>query len=392
MKIPSLRTQVIVLALILLVSSVLFFRFFFLENFIAYQQSLNHQKTKNELTNLYQKFAENLSGSDKIEFKNSVEKLLADEKQRELAGKIFWEEIWLYSIFVFLFLFLFGAFFVAFSLYLITRPLQRLGVATRTLSSGNLDIAVEENRFSPINPLIVSFNKMVAELQENREKLLEAEKEIIWRETARATAHEIKNPLTPIRLSLERMQNKFGNDDFDEIFQNSISVISDEVENLRKLAAEFSEFARFPQAKMADFDLAKFIAKIVKPYHEDCEITLNIPEHLPKFRGDSMQIGQALTNLIQNAIQADATKIVISADFENGKFLIQISDGGKGIAEADLPKLFEPYFSKRKKGTGLGLAIVKRIVENHHGKIMVKSELGKGTEFEVKIKAEVKEK
>ncbi|MBC8214658.1 MAG: ATP-binding protein [Candidatus Marinimicrobia bacterium] len=385
MKIPSLRTQIIALALVFLVSSVLFFRFFFLESFINYQHTLNNEKTKQEMASLYQKFETKLTAVDSKQFKNSVEKMISDEKQQEIAGKMFQQEIALYSIFVFLFIFLFGAIFVAFSLYLITRPLQRLELATKMLSLGNLDVDVEENGLSPINPLIVSFNKMTAELRENREKLLEAEKEIIWRETAKATAHEIKNPLTPIRLSLERMQNKFGSDNFQMVFQDSISVISDEIENLRKLATEFSEFARFPQAKMDEFDLNCLISELIAPYREENEISVELADNLPKLHGDAMQIKQALTNLIQNSIQAESSKIGISAIFDNGVFYIQISDDGKGIAEEDLPKLFEPYFSKRKKGTGLGLAIVKRIIENHGGKIFVESEIGKSAKFKIEI-------
>jgi len=385
MKYLSLRTQVVSLVLIFLVSSVLFFRFFFLESFITYQNTLNHEKTKEEIVELYQNFEKKLPLKDSPSFKIAIEKIISDEKQRAIAGNIFQQKIALYSVFVFAFLLLFGMLFIAFSFYLITRPLQRLEAATQLLASKNLDVSIAENRFSPINPLIISFNAMVEELRENREKLLEAEKEIIWRETARVTAHEIKNPLTPIQLSLERMQNKLGSEEFPTIFQNAITIIFDEIKNLRNLAAEFSEFARFPQAKMESFNLTQLITEIVEPYQEKTHIALKFSGNLHRFFGDAIQIKQALTNLIQNAIQADATGIIISAQTKNQQFMIQIEDDGKGIAQTDLPKLFEPYFSKHKRGTGLGLAIVKRIVENHNGNIAVKSTFGKGTVFKIEI-------
>ena len=274
-------------------------------------------------------------------------------------------------------------FFIMFNL--VSRPLKRLQTGTEELSKGNWSINVKESNFSPLNDLIVSFNKMTSELESSRKKLIQAEKELIWREMARVMAHEIKNPLTPIRLALERIQSKKEGttEEFQIALESGALIIHEEIDSLRNLATEFSEFARMPEARISPHNLNEQIQDIILPYQNQAAFELDLSGNLPQFYADKTQIKQVFVNIIQNAIQSSGEEctIRISTRAFNGSVDISISDNGSGISIEDRKKIFEPYFSKRKKGTGLGLAIVKRIIQQHEGTIEVKSEKGNGTTF-----------
>jgi len=226
---------------------------------------------------------------------------------------------------------------------------------------------------------------MAGELESNREKLIQAEKEVIWREMARVMAHEIKNPLTPIRLALERLERKrkSGESEFQNIFQSATSVIHEEIDNLQSLASEFSEFARLPEARISPHNLSEQLNEVIVPYRNQADFQMDLSDDLPPFYADRVQMKQVFVNLIQNAIQSSVNDcaISISTSIDDSKIKISISDNGSGISSEDMKRIFEPYFSKREKGTGLGLAIVKRIVEQHDGTIDLESQVGIGTTF-----------
>jgi len=379
---PSFRIQIILLVLFFLINSVLFYRNYFLDSFSNYSKQVTDLHMDDRITELYQKYSDNLSEQSKNDFRNDVEALLSTEKQSDLFRTLFRDELRLYSAFIFAFLSIAVLILFLFSFNLVTRPLMRLQSATDELSGGNWSIQVQESRFSPLNDLIVSFNRMTRELDDNRRKLIQAEKESAWREMARVLAHEIKNPLTPMRLSLERLERKYKNQspDFAAIFSRVSEVLHEEINNLQELASEFSQFARLPKASLRRFNLAEQMEDIIEPYVTQAEINLHKNSDAPEFYGDRMQLKQVFVNLIQNAIQAGSTTINISCAIANNWRLI-FTDNGKGIPEKNVGKIFEPYFTRREKGTGLGLAIVKRIVENHDGTIEVESTVGKGTTF-----------
>ncbi len=379
---PSFRIQIILLVLFFLINSVLFYRNYFLDSFSNYSKQVTDLHMDDRITELYQKYSDNLSEQSKNDFRNDVEALLSTEKQSDLFRTLFRDELRLYSAFIFAFLSIAVLILFLFSFNLVTRPLMRLQSATDELSGGNWSIQVQESRFSPLNDLIVSFNRMTRELDDNRRKLIQAEKESAWREMARVLAHEIKNPLTPMRLSLERLERKYKNQspDFAAIFSRVSEVLHEEINNLQELASEFSQFARLPKASLRRFNLAEQMEDIIEPYVTQAEINLHKNSDAPEFYGDRMQLKQVFVNLIQNAIQAGSTTINISCAIANNWRLI-FADNGKGIPEKNVGKIFEPYFTRREKGTGLGLAIVKRIVENHDGTIEVESTVGKGTTF-----------
>lgn len=383
--IPSFRTQIVFLVLFLVVVSVLFFRYFFLESFNDYAVNVEKLDVEGGITRLYGYYGTRMESDVKDEFKEDIESVLSMEWQRSEAAEVFKKEINLYSKFIFTFLVaaVLCLFFLLFNM--VSRPLQRLQTATEELSKGNWGIQVNESKFSPLNDLIVSFNQMSFELKSNREKLIQADKEAVWREMARVMAHEIKNPLTPIRLSLERLEHKYlsGGGKFAEVFHNTTSIIHEEIDNLQSLASEFSEFARLPESTLAPYDLNEQLDEIILPYKNEVIIHLKALNNIPQFHADRLQMKQVFVNIIQNAIQSsgEGCSIQLSTLVVDDLVQIIISDNGDGIPAENMESIFDPYFSTREKGTGLGLAIVKRIVEQHGGTIEVKSKVGTGTTF-----------
>jgi nitrogen fixation/metabolism regulation signal transduction histidine kinase len=310
---------------------------------------------------------------------------MSTENQKVIARRVFINEIELYSKFIFFFLIVSVVILFLVSFYFITRPLKRLQDATLQLTQGNLAVSIKESKFSPLNDLIISFNKMSQELESNRKILIQAEKDAAWRDMARILAHEIKNPLTPIRLSLERLETKYASKskDLDTVFSNVTSVIHEEIDNLQTFASEFSKFAKLPESVMKHYNVNKQIAEICIPYQTELKIDLKLEEKLPLLFADKIQVKQILENLIQNSINAAKDNFVIKiiTNFTESIINISIKDNGYGINTKDINKIFKPYFTKSSGGTGLGLAIVKRIIENHGGSIKVESQVAVGTTF-----------
>lgn len=385
LPIPSYRVQIFIVVLFLIVNAVLFYRNFFLESFDEYVETVEQLRTNERLDTLYRTYAPLLKDEQQNKLKSDVEELLGTEEQKALARKMFRRDLNLHSSFIFLFLTATVLILFFFSFSLITRPLRRLQSATEELTRGNWTVQVKESRFSPLNDLIVSFNGMIRELEQNRNRLVQAEKESAWREMARVLAHEIKNPLTPIRLSLERVEQKFksGSKKVASVMESASQVIREEIDNLESFANEFSRFARLPEAAFSLYDLNEQLVEIVEPYHNQVEIHLQLDDQLPFIHADRSQMKQVFTNIIQNSIQSmdNGGHIAVTSQNDNGTIAVSVEDNGLGIAAEDLEQIFEPYFTRKKKGTGLGLAIVKRIVKNHNGSISVKSTTGKGTEI-----------
>ncbi len=389
--IPSFRIQIFFIVLFLVINSVLFFRNYFLESFQSYSNTTDSLRVGDKLTQVYNRYYDSIREEDQSAFKKEIEELLITQQQAKLAKEYFRDEMSLSSKFIFVFLTLSVLLLFLFSFNLITTPLKRLQMATEKLRKGDLDVEISESRFSPLNHLIKSFNSMASELKESREKLIEAEKESAWRGMARIMAHEIKNPLTPIKLSLERMETKFytASTQFDRVFKKTTAVIHEEINNLHSLAKEFSEFARLPQANIENIQLNSHLNEILEPYLDSCKFSVNFTSTDPEIMADRNHFKQVVVNIIQNAIHASNSenKIEIQTEMTDSETVaIRIKDHGSGIPKENLDHIFEPYYTQKEKGTGLGLAIVKRIVEQHDGKIIVESEIGIGTTFSLFFK------
>jgi len=357
LPIPSYRVQIFIVVLFLIVNAVLFYRNFFLESFDEYVETVEQLRTNERLDTLYRTYAPLLKDEQQNKLKSDVEELLGTEEQKALARKMFRRDLNLHSSFIFLFLTATVLILFFFSFSLITRPLRRLQSATEELSRGNWTVQVKESRFSPLNDLIVSFNGMIRELEQNRNRLVQAEKESAWREMARVLAHEIKNPLTPIRLSLERVEQKFksGSKKVASVMKSASQVIREEIDNLESFANEFSRFARLPEAAFSLYDLNEQLVEIVEPYHNQVEIQLQLDDQLPFIHADRSQMKQVFTNIIQNSIQSmdNGGYIAVTSQNDNGTIAVSVEDNGSGIAAEDQEQIFEPYFTRKKKGPAL---------------------------------------
>jgi two-component system nitrogen regulation sensor histidine kinase NtrY len=220
-----------------------------------------------------------------------------------------------------------------------------------------------------------------------------AHEAITWQEISKRVAHEIKNPLTPIKLSTERMVKKWGSRDadFDQVFDRSTKTIIKEVEGLKRLVDEFSRFGKMPEVKKTPTSILSIIDEVVNLYkgYKDVEINISVPEETPLIELDGEQFRRVMINIFDNAIQAISNRgkidVRLQFDLLSNKAYIEIADNGPGIKDEDKEKLFLPYFSTKKSGTGLGLAIANRIITEHRGCIRVGDNKPKGTVFTIEI-------
>jgi two-component system nitrogen regulation sensor histidine kinase NtrY len=221
--------------------------------------------------------------------------------------------------------------------------------------------------------------------------IIKAQKVMTWQEVARRMAHEIKNPLTPIKLSTERLIKKWQqkDEDFDAVFEKSTKTIIAEVESLKRLVDVFSRYGRMPEVNKSPANLTGLIDDVVSLYKgfKDLEINVTVQDEIPMVSVDAEQFKRVLINITDNAIKAMNTTgaIDISVKMDENKVIIDIADTGPGINDEEKERLFIPYFSKRKDGTGLGLAIAHKIVSDHGGRILVRDNNPKGSIFTVEI-------
>ncbi len=224
-------------------------------------------------------------------------------------------------------------------------------------------------------------------------EIVRAQKALAWQEVARRIAHEIKNPLTPIKLSTDHMIKKWqnGDDDFGQVFERSTKTIIKEVESLKRLVNEFSRFGKMPEIKKAPVLISSIIEGVVNLYrdYKGVEITVSKEENEQSVELDAEQFKRVIINIVDNAIQAmreaGRIDIAVSHDIPSNRAYVDISDNGPGIREEDKERLFLPYFSTRKDGTGLGLAIASRVVTEHRGYIRIRDNKPTGTIFTIEL-------
>jgi len=281
----------------------------------------------------------------------------------------------------------------------IIRPIVNLEDATRRVAEGDYSFRILARSKDELYILIRSFNKMVSELERSRKEILQTEKVTAWQEIAQRMAHEIKNPLTPIRLSAERILRKYKNqqEDLGTALENGISAIIREVDNLTRLLAEFRDFAKVQPLELETVRLRELVEETVSVYDASYPGTSMETEEVPEeilIKVDRKQLGRVLGNLFKNAIEAMDGKgtlfiradLVMKGDLKYAR--IQIQDTGSGIEADHYGQVFNPYFTTKKKGTGLGLSIVERIIFDHGGEIWFESESGTGTTFFIDLPAE----
>lgn len=229
--------------------------------------------------------------------------------------------------------------------------------------------------------------------------LINAQRAAAWTEVARRIAHEIKNPLTPIKLSAQRLEKKFGAEINDPAFSSCINMIIRQTDDLKRLVNEFSNFARLPQSRPVLASMNKVIEDALELYktaHREIQFKFDPDPILPEFKFDPDQINRVLINLLDNSVaavtetmagSAESGRISVRTQYDDMLKLVRVSvlDNGSGIPEKDLDRVFEPYFSTKESGTGLGLSIVKRIVEDHNGFIRAFANEPRGTKLIVEL-------
>jgi signal transduction histidine kinase len=268
----------------------------------------------------------------------------------------------------------------------IARPVVQLTEATKRVARGDLDVPLGAMPAAgEIKELVLSFEQMTRDLRTNREELVRYEREMAWKEMAKQVAHEIKNPLTPIRLSVQHLLKTYHDKapKFDEILDDVAKTINEQIDALIRIASEFSHFARMPRRNLERTNVRDVIEEAVRLFQQESEIRLegDFDEELHEVIADREELRRALINIIRNGIQAmdGAGRMIIRGAEQDGGVVISVTDFGKGVPEEIRGKLFEPNFSTKTDGMGLGLAIVKRTVDDLGGKVWIESEVGKGT-------------
>jgi two-component system nitrogen regulation sensor histidine kinase NtrY len=280
----------------------------------------------------------------------------------------------------------------------IISPIVHLEEATRRVAEGDFGFRILTPSRDELASLVESFNVMIAELDGSRRKLIAAERITAWQEIARRLAHEIRNPLTPIKLSAQRILKKHGEGapDFDSALFSSVAAIIREVEVLERLLGEFSEFARLPEPALEPVRLRELLGEVASTYAPASGVVQVDLHEVPVdlvLSMDRAQMRRAFANLFTNAVQAmplGGTLVVRTDAVRKGHQAwcrLSVSDSGPGIPEADRERIFDPYYTTKKGGTGLGLAIVRRIVFDHGGNVWVESRPGAGATFYLDLPA-----
>ncbi len=276
-----------------------------------------------------------------------------------------------------------------------TRPVGKLIEAAQKVAEGDFEFTLSVKRCDELGRLMVVFNEMVKGLRERKlleEKLRRAEQSAVVGRLASGIAHEIKNPLNYMSLTIDYLRGKFAPTDEDakEKYLDKMDNIKDEIKSLDRLVRNFLSFGRPINLEFKPLELRELIGNILKltsdqTIQQGIEVEVDEQTIIPSIQADTEQIKSCLSNLIFNAQQAMPTggKLKITFFNKNDGVEISIADTGVGIAQENLEKIFEPYFSTKETGTGLGLALVKRIIEAHTGNIQVESSLSKGTMFHV---------
>jgi signal transduction histidine kinase len=297
---------------------------------------------------------------------------------------------------------LFSTAITFFLVWRFTRPIANLSAAARRVAEGDLSFRLtDEARSDEIGQLAAQFNEMTAELEKTRDleaQLQQSEKSAVVGRLASAIAHEIRNPLNYINLTLDHLRAKFAPEDESKQadFDKLTAQLKTEVGRINHQISDFLRYSRPLKLNLQPIDARKTVEdslRIVEQQAEDQNIAINFVEreNVPRILGDTEVLRSVFSNLFINAVQAmerEGGKLNVTLSPDGNFVKIEVADTGVGISEENLDKIFEPYFSTKETGTGLGLAIVKKTVDDHNGTIAVESELNEGTKFTVRLPKE----
>jgi len=285
---------------------------------------------------------------------------------------------------------------VAVSLWItgrVTRPIVELADASRKVAAGELNVTVSPHGASgEVAELAEAFNRMTSQLLENRERLVQSERVAAWRELARRLAHELKNPLFPLQLTVENMvkAREVMPEEFDEIFRESATTLMAEIQNLKGIIQRFSDFSKMPQPQLQAVKVNEIVERVATLHapaltnrEHPVKMEMQLDSTVPVIAADPELLHRALSNLVLNALDAmpQGGTITMRTLAREDTVRIEVADTGTGLTKEECERLFTPYYTTKQHGTGLGLAIVQSVITDHGGTIGVESTPGQGATF-----------
>jgi signal transduction histidine kinase len=279
----------------------------------------------------------------------------------------------------------------------VTRPVEQLARAAQDVAHGDWNTHVDVPGTDELSQLAESFNRMTSELRTQKERLVQSERVAAWRELARRLAHELKNPLFPLQLTVENLlrAREQSPEQFDEVFRESSRTLLSEISNLKTIIGRFSDFSKMPQPQLQEIqvnealrDVAKlFQAQFQAPGRAAIACDLELDPRVGGIAADPELLHRAFSNLVLNAMDAMPTggTLTLRSRRADERVVIEVGDTGSGLTREECERIFTPYYTSKRHGTGLGLAIVQSVVSDHGGTISVQSEPGRGTTFVIEL-------
>ncbi len=279
----------------------------------------------------------------------------------------------------------------------ITRPVEELANGARDVASGRWETHIDVRGSDEIGQLATAFNDMTRTLASQKEKLVQTERVAAWRELARRLAHELRNPLFPLQITVENLQRarQLGPQQFQEVFSEATATLKAELSNLNTIVSRFSDFSKMPAPHFTKVNVNETLRNAVRLFEPQFtavgkpSITTEyfLTESLPEIDADPDLLHRAFQNLILNALDAMPAggTITLKSSDAGESIRIEVADTGKGLTPEECSRLFTPYYTTKQLGTGLGLAIVQSVVSDHHGSITVSSEEGRGATFRIDL-------
>jgi signal transduction histidine kinase len=284
----------------------------------------------------------------------------------------------------------------------VTRPVVSLAEAARRVAAGDLGAKVEVQSSDELGELAASFNRMTEDLVQQKDRTLQAERVAAWRELARRLAHELKNPLFPLQVTVENLMRakQKSPEMFEEVFHEGSATLLAEIDNLKTIIGRFSEFSKMPQPQRRPTQVNDVVRSVLRVFQAQLQdhdkeknrivVRTELAEALPEISADPDLLHRALQNLVLNAIDAlpQGGELAIRTRDLGDRIELSVSDTGSGLTQEECERLFTPYYTTKQHGTGLGLAIVQSVVSDHGGKISVESTKEKGTTFRIELPRE----
>jgi signal transduction histidine kinase len=279
----------------------------------------------------------------------------------------------------------------------ITKPVEELAEGARRVADGRWDTRIDVRGRDEIGQLAEAFNEMTQTLAAQKERLVQTERVAAWRELARRLAHELRNPLFPMQITIENLQKsrKLDAKQFLEVFTESTATLKTELANLNSIVTRFSDFSKMPAPQFVRINLNEALRNAVRlfepQFNEVGKPTITpelfLADPLPDIDADPDLLHRAFQNLVLNALDAMPAggTLTLRTSLQDGSVRIEVADTGKGLTQEECSRLFTPYYTTKLQGTGLGLAIVQSVVSDHHGTISVTSDEGRGTTFRIDL-------